>query len=183
MLAAAPCSTLPTADENALSAMVLMKNEFLDCSVLLSGIFKPHSVSVYIQHCTQIHKPIQTHPTLYTDSCTPIQTHLTLYTDLCIPIQTHLALHTDSIQKHPTLYTGLCTPIQTRIQHCTQIQKPIQKHPTLYKDSCMPIQSHLTVYTDLCIPIQIVLKFMYTRFTYSDTPSTEQIHTCTSTQS
>ena len=54
---AAPCSSLPTADENAVtefavttvtvysslfqSATVLTKNEFLYCSVLLSGIFKP----------------------------------------------------------------------------------------------------------------------------------------------
>ena len=52
---AAPCSTLPTADEKAVtefavttmssslfqSATVLMKNEFLYCSVLLSGILKP----------------------------------------------------------------------------------------------------------------------------------------------
>ena len=52
---AAPCSTLPSADENAVtestvttvssslfqSATVLTKNEFLYCSVLLSEIFKP----------------------------------------------------------------------------------------------------------------------------------------------
>ena len=52
---AALCSTLPTADENAVtesavttlssslfqSAIVLTKNEFLYCSVLLSGILKP----------------------------------------------------------------------------------------------------------------------------------------------
>ena len=53
---ATPCSTLPIADENAVtefavtavssslfqSATVLTKNEFLYCSVLLSGILKPH---------------------------------------------------------------------------------------------------------------------------------------------
>ena len=52
---AAPCSTLPTADENAVtesavttlfaslfqSATVLTKNELLYCPVLLSGILKP----------------------------------------------------------------------------------------------------------------------------------------------
>ena len=49
------CSALPTADENAVtesavttvsssliqSATVLTKNEFLHCSILLSGIFRP----------------------------------------------------------------------------------------------------------------------------------------------
>ena len=59
---AAPCSysTLPTADENAMtestvttvssslfqSATVLMKNEFLYCSLLLSGIFKPQEFRI-----------------------------------------------------------------------------------------------------------------------------------------
>ena len=57
---AAPCSTLPTADENAVtesavttvssslfqSATVLTKNEFLYCSVLLSGIFKPQEFQI-----------------------------------------------------------------------------------------------------------------------------------------
>ena len=59
---AAPCSALPTADENAVtdtesavttvssslfqSAMVLTKNEFLYCSVLLSGIFKPQEFQI-----------------------------------------------------------------------------------------------------------------------------------------
>ena len=55
---AAPCSTLPTADENAMtesavttvssslfqSATVLTKTEFLSCSVLLSGILKPQQI-------------------------------------------------------------------------------------------------------------------------------------------
>ena len=55
---AAPCSTLPTADENAVtesavttvssslfqSATVLTKTEFLYCSVLLSGILKPQQI-------------------------------------------------------------------------------------------------------------------------------------------
>ena len=58
---AAPCSTLPTADENAVtesavttvpsslfqSATVLTKNEFLYCSVLLSGILKPQELRIY----------------------------------------------------------------------------------------------------------------------------------------
>jgi len=53
---AASCSTLPTANDNTetksavttvssslfQSATVLTKNEFLYCSVLLSGILKPH---------------------------------------------------------------------------------------------------------------------------------------------
>ena len=57
---AAPCSALPTADENAVtesavttvssslfqSATVLTKNEFLYCSVLLSGIFKPQEFQI-----------------------------------------------------------------------------------------------------------------------------------------
>ena len=57
---AALCSSLPTADENAVtesavttvssslfqSATVLTKNEFLYCSVLLSGIFKPQEFRV-----------------------------------------------------------------------------------------------------------------------------------------
>ena len=57
---AAPCSALPTADENAVtesavttvssslfqSATVLTKNEFLYCSVLLSGIFKPQEFRI-----------------------------------------------------------------------------------------------------------------------------------------
>ena len=58
---AAPCSTLPTADENAVtestettvssslfgqSATVLTKNEFLYCSALLSGIFKPQEFRI-----------------------------------------------------------------------------------------------------------------------------------------
>ena len=52
---AAPCSTLPTADQNAVtesavttvraslfrSSTLLTKNEFFHCSVLLSGTFKP----------------------------------------------------------------------------------------------------------------------------------------------
>ena len=51
---AAPCSALPTADQNAVTetavttvssslfpVTVLTKNEFLYCSVLHSGIFKP----------------------------------------------------------------------------------------------------------------------------------------------
>ena len=56
----APCSTLPTADENAVtestvttvssglfqSATVLTKNEFLYCSVLLFGIFKPQDFRI-----------------------------------------------------------------------------------------------------------------------------------------
>ena len=57
---ATPCSALPTADENAVtesavttvssslfqSATVLTKNEFLYCSVLLSGIFKPQEFRI-----------------------------------------------------------------------------------------------------------------------------------------
>ena len=57
---AAPCSSLPTADENAVtestvttvssslfqSATVLTKNEFVYCSVLLSGIFKPQEFQI-----------------------------------------------------------------------------------------------------------------------------------------
>ena len=57
---AAPCSTLPTADENAVtesvvttvssslfqSATVLMKNEFLYCSVSLSEILKPQELRI-----------------------------------------------------------------------------------------------------------------------------------------
>ena len=56
----APCSTLPTADVNAvtesavttvssslfLSTTVLMKNEFSYCSVLLSGILKPQEFQI-----------------------------------------------------------------------------------------------------------------------------------------
>ena len=57
---AALCSTLPTADENAVTesivtivssslfqtAIVLTKNEFLCCSVLLSGILKPQELRI-----------------------------------------------------------------------------------------------------------------------------------------
>ena len=57
---AAPCCALPSADENAVtesavitvssslfqSATVLTKNEFLYCSVLLSGIFKPQEFRI-----------------------------------------------------------------------------------------------------------------------------------------
>ena len=57
---AAPCSTLPTADENAVtesavttvsssrfqSATVLTKNEFLYCSISLSGIFTPQEFRI-----------------------------------------------------------------------------------------------------------------------------------------
>ena len=57
---AAPCRTLPTAGENAAteytvttvsaslfqSAIVLAKNEFLNCSVLLSGILKPQELRI-----------------------------------------------------------------------------------------------------------------------------------------
>ena len=60
MWVAAPCSTLPTADENAVtesavttvpsslfqSATVLTKNEFLYCSILLSGILKPQEFRI-----------------------------------------------------------------------------------------------------------------------------------------
>ena len=60
MWEAASCSTLPTADENAVtestvttvssslfqSATVLMKNEFLYCLVLLSGILKPQEFQI-----------------------------------------------------------------------------------------------------------------------------------------
>ena len=60
MWGAAPCSTLPTADENAVtesavttvssslfqSATVLTKNEFLYWSILLSGIFKPQEFRI-----------------------------------------------------------------------------------------------------------------------------------------
>ena len=64
MWGAAPCSTLPTADENAVtesavttvfsslfqSATVLTKNEFLYCSVLLSGIFKPQEFRAHLKY-------------------------------------------------------------------------------------------------------------------------------------
>ena len=60
MWEAASCSTLPTADENAVtesavttvysslfqSATVLTKNEFLYCSVLLSQILKPQEFRI-----------------------------------------------------------------------------------------------------------------------------------------
>ena len=60
MWEAAPCRTLPTADENAVtesavttvssslfqSATVLTKNEFLYCSVLLSEILKPQELRI-----------------------------------------------------------------------------------------------------------------------------------------
>ena len=58
---AASCSTLPTADENAVtestvttvtsslfqSATFLTKNEFFYCSFLLSGTFKPQEFRIY----------------------------------------------------------------------------------------------------------------------------------------
>ena len=57
---AAPCSTLPTADENAVtesavttvraslfrSSTLLTKNEFFHCSFLLSGTFKPQEFRI-----------------------------------------------------------------------------------------------------------------------------------------
>ena len=60
VLGAAPCTALPTADETAMTesavttassrlfqaATVLTKNEFLYCSVLLSGIFKPQEFRI-----------------------------------------------------------------------------------------------------------------------------------------